>query len=80
MDARLLKCLESWNRERWERHRREKALIAARKTGFGCPRCKAELWVKEPGLIFGGVGDLKDDPLTRDVYCPSCMFIGVQLV
>lgn len=76
----MLRSLESWNRERWEKHRRDHLVLEAHKSGFACPRCQEELWIKDPHLIFGGVGDMKADPLTRDVYCPKCMFIGVQLV
>lgn len=73
----MLKCLESWNRERWEAHRRDKAILDAHKSGFECPRCKKELWFKDPSLVFG---DMNTTPATRDVYCPSCMFIGVQVL
>lgn len=76
----MLKNLEAWNAERWSAHRRVHAMIEAHKTGFACPRCQAELWFRDPNLTFGGVHDLKADPMTRDVYCPQCMFVGVQLV
>lgn len=75
-----MKNLESWNRERWEQHRLAHTVLDAHKTEFECPRCKEALWLKDPHLIFGGVADTAGDPLTRDVYCPKCSWIGVQLL
>ena len=71
----MLKDLESWNRERWQRYKTQQAWMDARRTGFACPRCREELWRTDPNLVYG---DMQSSPAIRDIYCPKCQYVGIE--